>query len=288
MTVSPDIVEQVRSTCETAAAANLATPSRAGNLVRLDVAAADDVMVVADLHGHRVNFERLLRIADLDGHPRRHLIMQEVCHGGPLYPDDAGCMSHLLLEDVIRLKARYPDRFHFLISNHELAELTNFPITKANRMLNVLFRCGMRAMYGEATERVRDAYLEFIRSCPLGVQLATGVFICHSCPENVDRGGFDVEVFERQLREEDLTPSGSVFQLVWGRDFRSENAAAFARLVGADVLIHGHEPCLNGFRVPNERQIILDCCGRRACYLILPLDRPLTQAEMIEQLGHLS
>ena len=111
MTVSGEIVDQVTSTGEKAMAANLATASRRGNLITLDHGAADDVMVVADLHGHRVNFDRLLRIADLDAHPRRHLIMQEVCHGGPLYPSEAGCMSHLMLEDVMQLKAAYPDAF---------------------------------------------------------------------------------------------------------------------------------------------------------------------------------
>jgi hypothetical protein len=56
------------------------------------------------------------RLADLDRNPRRHLIMQEVCHGGPTYPD-GGCKSHRMLEDVARLKVRYPERFHFLLSN---------------------------------------------------------------------------------------------------------------------------------------------------------------------------
>lgn len=288
MTVTCEIVDRTIATCERAAAANTATTSRRGNLISLDRGVADDVMIVADLHGHRVNFERLVRIADLDAHPGRHLVMQEVCHGGPYYPSEAGCMSHLMLEDVMRLKVEFPERFHFLLSNHELAELTNFPITKANRMLNVLFRSGMRELYGAATERMRAAYIRFIATCPLAVRLETGVFICHSAPEHVDRDGFETEVFERPLTKEDLGPSGSVFQLVWGRDFRQENANAFAALVGAQVLIHGHEPCLNGFSVPNDKQIILDCCGRRACYLILPLNRTLSQAEMIDQLGHIS
>ena len=193
-----------------------------------------------------------------------------------------------MLEDVMRLKVVYPDRFHFLISNHELAEMTSFPITKANRMLNVLFRCGMLELYGPDTDRLLSAYIHFISTCPLAVHLDTGVFICHSAPENVDRNGFDTEVFDRPLTDRDFVPSGAVFELVWGRDFRQENADAFAELVGARVLIHGHEPCLHGFSVPNDKQIILDCCGRRACYLILPLDRTLSQAEMIDQLGHIS
>lgn len=288
MAVACEIVDDVITTCEKAAALNIATAARQGNVINLDQDPAGDVMIVADLHGHRVNFERLLRIADLAAHPRRHLIMQEVCHGGPLYPSGSGCMSHLMLEDVMRLKVDYPERFHYLLSNHELAEMTNYPITKANRMLNVIFRCGMRELYGSATERLRSAYIGFIATCPLAVRLETGVFISHSAPERVDRHGFAAEIFDRPLKQEDFVPSGSVFQLVWGRDFRQANADAFASLVGAKVLIQGHEPCLNGFNVPNDKQIILDCCGRRACYLILPLDRTLSQAEMIDQLGHIS
>lgn len=288
MVVPCEIVKQVHTMCEEAAVANLATASRQGNLIKLGQADADDVMIVADIHGQRVNFDHLVRIADLDVHPRRHLIMQEVCHGGPLYPNESGCMSHLLLEDVMQLKVTYPDRFHFLISNHELAEMTNFPITKANRMLNVLFRCGMLELYGSETDQLLKAYTQFLSTCPLAVRVDNGVFISHSAPENVDRNGFDTGIFDRPLKDDDLAPSGPVFELVWGRDFRQENADAFAALVKARVLIHGHEPCLSGFSVPNDKQIILDCCGRRACYLILPLDRAYSQAEMIDLIGHIS
>ena len=114
------------------------------------------------------------------------------------------------------------------------------------------------------------------------------MFISHSAPENVDRNGFDIGIFDRPLSDDDFVPSGPVFELVWGRDFRQENADAFAALVDATVLIHGHEPCLSGFSVPNDKQIILDCCGRRACYLILPLDQEYSQAEMIDLIGHIS
>ena len=57
-------------------------------------------------------------------------------------------MSHAILEDIARLKVRYPDRVHFLLGNHELAELTDYPIQKNKQMLNVLFRMGLEQMYG--------------------------------------------------------------------------------------------------------------------------------------------
>lgn len=288
MSATTAIADATISLCRQATEATLACAGRRGNVVELSADHGDELMVVADLHGNRLNLEKLLRIADLAGHPRRHLIMQEVCHGGPEYPGEGGCMSHLMLEDMARLKVEFPNRFHFLLSNHELAELADFPICKSRKMLNLLFRCGITEMYGpSAGERVRAAYMEFIASCPLAVRLSNGVFVSHSLPERCDREGFDAAIFQRPLTEMDYKPGSSVFRLVWGRDFRSANAEAFAKLVGAEVLIHGHEPCSAGFSVPNSRQVILDGCGSKACYVILPIATKLSQQQVIERISPL-
>ena len=169
MVASIDYIEGVIATYQKATKANLDTPSREGNVVVLSTEVGDDVMITADLHGNRKNFNAIKRIADLEHHPRRHLILQEVCHGGPTYPTNNGDMSHGMLEDVAKLKVAYKDRVHFLLSNHELAELTDYPILKAKKMLNLMFRLGLQEMYGPATEKVREAYSEFLRSCPLAV-----------------------------------------------------------------------------------------------------------------------
>jgi hypothetical protein len=245
-------------------------------------------MITADLHGHRLNFDRLLEIADLAGRPRRHLVVQEVCHGGPSYPG-GGCMSHLLLEDVARWKVEFPDRFHFLLSNHELAELTDYPIMKQQQVLNLHFREGLQQMYGEATDAVRQAYCKFLSTCPLGVRLVeSAALVTHSVPKQVVEQGFDASVLDRPLEAADVAYEGDAFRLMWGRDFRPENVDAFARIVGADVLITGHEPCDDGYCVPNGRQVILDCCGDNACYAVLPLDRRLTQKQIVRHIARLS
>lgn len=284
MSVPREVADDVITDCRAAAAVNHEVAGRRGSVVELDAEAGVELMVTADLHGNRLNFQRLLEIADLPAHPRRHLLMQEVCHGGPLYPSGQGCMSHLLLEDVVRLKLAYPDRFHFILSNHELAELTDYPISKNHRMLNLLFRCGLHEMYGERAERVREAYCQFLASCPLGLRLASGVFVCHSLPEQTDVLGFDTGILRRKLQPSDLAPHGPVFRMLWGRDSRPANAAAFARLVEAELLVNGHEPCSNGFAAPNPHQIILDCCGRKACYLMLPLDQSVHHAELVRRI----
>lgn len=288
MVASSETVDRVVTTFREAAGANCDTPMRDGNVVSISADVADDVMITGDLHGQRIHFNKLCRIANLESKPRRHLVLQEVCHGGPLYPSSSGCMSHLLLEDVARLKVQYPDRFHFLLSNHELAELNDFPIAKGGQMLNLQFRAGLKRMYGDAMGRIREALVEFLSTCPLSVRLASGVFACHGIPEGVDQDGFDTDVFQRRLTKDDLRPDGAAFRLVWGRDFRQENAEAFSRLVGADVLVHGHEPCAEGFATPNERQVILDCAGPNACYLIVPAGGSTTHEQITARIQRLN
>lgn len=285
MAASPTTIEATIATFQQAALLSRQAPARCGNIVSLSAEHGSEVMVTADLHGDRRNFNRILKLADLKNCPRRHLVMQEVCHGGPMYPGGHGCLSHLMLEDVARLKIEFPERFHFILSNHELAELTDFPIVKGKRMLNLLFRCGLQEMYGEAADEVRNAALEFLGSLPLAVRLSGGVFISHSVPEM--SGEFDHQIFDRPLTDADRAEGGGAFRLVWGRDYSPANAQEFAKAVGAQVLITGHEPCRDGFQVPNDRQIVLDCCGPQACYVILPIDESLCHGDVVKQIERL-
>lgn len=287
MVAPSEQIDEVISLLRSATDANRQTGTRQANIVQLGEAVADDVLIATDLHGQRLNFDELVRRADLGNHPRRHLIMQEVCHGGPTYPASPGCMSHLLLEDVALLKTTYPDRFHFILSNHELAELTDFPIMKANRMLNLAFRNGMEELYGERVEQVRQAYLNFLRTCPLAVRLESRIFISHSAPDQLARDGFDNGLFDRPLEATDFEPRGPAFRLVWGRDFSQENADLFAEIVDAEVLIHGHEPAVDGFQVPNDKQVILDCCGQRACFVLVPASGSITHGEVVSRIQRL-
>lgn len=288
--VMPDVeanADEVIALYEQAAELQRTCPLRRGSTVRIGEADADEVLVSADLHGHRENFDAITALADLDGHPRRHLVLQEVCHGGPQYRD-GGCMSHRLLESVARLVVRYPHRVHYLLSNHELAEVTDYPIMKARRMLNVVFRMGLVNAFGRDADRVRQAAVGFIRQSPLAIAIGGEVFVSHSLPERLDRGEpFDVGVFERALKPSDLVEDGAAFRVVWGRDFRPENAAAFADLVGARVLLHGHEPCAEGYRTPNDRQVILDCCCNGGYCALVPTKGPLDQAAVLKSLVRL-
>ncbi|HEY1065888.1 MAG TPA: metallophosphoesterase [Pirellulales bacterium] len=274
--------DEIRELCFAAVEANLRTPSRRGNIIDLNAASAEDVLVTADLHGHQDNFNRILERADLDRFPQRHLILQEVCHGGPTYDQYGACRSHAMLEAVVRLKVRYPERVHFLLSNHELAEQTSYPIVKDGKMLLVTFLLGLTTAYGDDAEQVHDALSAFIGSSPLGVRVGDA-FICHSAPEEMEKHDFDPVIFERPLVEADLQPGGDAFRMVWGRDYRESNALAFADRVGAGLLIHGHTPCPAGFTAPNRVQLILDCIDRPAGCVLLPSQTSLTHDEICDR-----
>lgn len=280
MTATKRVVEERLEMLKAATEANLATAARQGNLVRLAAAEGHDVMLTADLHGHQANWDRLMAAADLAAHPHRHLLLQEVCHGGPQY-EGGGDKSHLMLEAVAELKLEYPEQVHFILSNHELSELTEFPITKDGKLLALGFRLGIQQAYGDDADRMHHAYMGFISSCPIGLLLPGDVLCVHSTPESVDFEGFDASVFDRPLQITDLYEDGEVFRMVWGRDFRRENAEAFAEACGAKSFVLGHTPCPRGFNVPNEYVLILDCCNRPAAYAIAPLSPDLDQERIV-------
>jgi hypothetical protein len=287
MVASIEHIENVIQAYRKATDLNWDHPGRFGQTVTLTAEMADELMITGDLHGHRRNFNLIRRTADLGNHPRRHLLLQEVCHGGPTYPQNGGCMSHAMLEDVAKLIVQFPGQVHFILGNHELAEMTDYPIQKNQQMLNLMFRLGLQQVFGPATEKVREAYIPFLQSCPLAVRLPGGVFVSHSLPEGVDATPFDTSIFRRKIDTAEYHQRGTVFDLVWGRDYREENARAFAEQVDARVLINGHEPCPDGSNRPNSFQVILDCCSEKGSYAILPVGDELSQDDVVQRIQRL-
>ncbi len=154
-------------------------------------------------------------------------------------------------------------------------------------MLNLLFRIGLQDQYGPAVDKIREAYMPFIRTLPLAVRVEERIWISHTLPENVDKLGMDLTLFDHEIGKKDLVQDSPLFHFVWGRDFRQENADAFAQTVDADVLIHGHEPCPEGYHLPNTRQIILDSCGEKGSYVFLPVGEKFSQEDVVKRIKRL-
>ena len=266
-------------TLQRAAQAFRATPGRSGRLVVLQD--ANEILVAGDLHGHLDNFRRLMALADLANHPRRHFVVQEMIHGPFRYPL-GGDKSHQLLDVVAALKCQFPRQVHYLLGNHELAQYTNRRIGKDEDNLLELFEVGVKLAYAERADAILAAYKDIFLAAPFALRTPNRVFLSHSLPPARHLAAFDPAALERDVPlNGDMLPGGSLHSLVWGRDTSLENVTEFLRRVDADLLITGHIPCDNGFDVPNERQLILECFDTPACYCLFPANRPLTHAELV-------
>jgi hypothetical protein len=270
--------ERLLTTLHRAAQTFRTTPGRRGRLIQLD--GATEVLVAGDLHGNLENFRRLLGRADLGRHPGRHFVLQEVIHGPNYYPV-GGDKSHQLIDLIAALACQYPHRVHYLLGNHELAQVTARRISKGDVDLNQAFREGVSAAYGPQAAAIYAAYQDLWAVVPVALRTANRVLITHSLPPASRLAEFDPAALEREhSTQADLVPGGSVHMVVWGRDTRADNAAAFLARLDADLLVTGHIPCDRGFDLPNDRQLILDCVGTPASYCLFPCDRPLTHAEL--------
>ena len=285
MTEPPHDADATMQLLRRAANASLNDAHRTGSLIQLP--ASGDVLVVGDLHGNLANYEKIVGVADLARHPDRHLILHELVHDNRRREPDR-CGSFGLVERAAALKIEFPDRVHLLLGNHELAELLGIPVLTEGRMLNAFFALGLQNAYGGRQDEVRKGFKQFVRSWPIAAKTLTGVFISHSSPEMANINGMDLSFFLRPLHDEEYAKKRSVYNLLWGRDYSQQTADAFAASVGAEVLVVGHQPCPEGYRVPNTRHIILDSMHDQGCYLLLPLGEDLSQQDLVDRVSYIN
>ncbi|WP_435016154.1 metallophosphoesterase [Tundrisphaera sp. TA3] len=265
-----------------AADLNRATPGRSGSVVTLD-GNVSDVMVVGDLHGNIPAFRQVLLAADLARNPNRHLVLQELIHGPRFYPDDAGDRSHQLVDLVCALKCQHPERVHLILGNHELSELTGRPIAKGGVPLNALFRQGIGTAYGESADEVYKAYLALFATLPLAVRTPNRVFLCHTIPDPLDVERFDASIFaEENWPHDAMKRGGPVYAITWGRNTEPENVDRFAAIVDADWFVTGHQPCEEGFRQANHRQVIVDGTDPYPAFCLFPAREPVTVERLMD------
>lgn len=268
---------------EKATRANMNTPSCTGFLMELP--AEGEIMVAGDIHGNMANLRRLIKLANLQRNPHRHMVVHELVH--EMHDDADASRSYHLVEMAARMKIAFPKQFHYLPGNHEFSEAVDLEIGKNGRLLNVAFMEGLREAYGEHASRIKNAYRRFWATSPLAIRTAGRIFICHSTPRLNRMTEMSLDYLRSVQPAQVFRRNGPAFFLLWGRDYRASAADAFAERVDADIFIVGHTPCDDGMSVPNHRHVILDTTTFDGCYVVLPLDRPLTQSEVISRVKHL-
>ena len=278
--------EQLLHTVRRATKLFRSTPGRVGRVVAPE--GVEEVMVVGDLHGNIPAFRRVLEVAVLNQNPGRHLVLQELIHGPRFYPE-GGDQSHQLLDMLAALKCRYPDRVHLILGNHELSELTGRIIRKRGVVLNQTFREGISTAYGAWADAVYEAYKALFAALPLAVRTPNRVFLCHTIPNKPDLDRLDLELLKADTwPPEAMARRGTIYALTWGRDSAPEVVDRFAAMVDADWFITGHQPCAIGFRLANQRQIIIDGSNSHPAYCLFPAREPVTIEALLAHVGFLS
>ncbi len=258
--------EAVCDVLDAAAKINHEHPLRNGSVI--DLPDKGKLTISGDLHDHRENLRKIMRLAELSK-PDRHLIMQETVHSERLI--SGRDLSYRTLVEVAHLIVRYPQQVFVLQSNHELAQVNGEDIAKYGISLIEAFNDGVEYMFGEDADYVFQALDRYVRSLPLAVRCANGILAAHSLPSPTRRNSFDPMVLNRELTEDDLSsPTGSAYLLVWGRNLTQEWADDLAAVWGVKQFVLGHQPAEMGYELCGETMLILASDHEHG--VVLPID----------------
>ncbi len=276
------LIESAIDTLRQATEHNLDDPCRVGSLLRLPD--YGQVVMTGDMHGHRRNFEKLVKYAQLDSTPVRHVILHELIHEEP-ESFGAPDRSVELMLDAARWKAFFPDQIHFLQSNHELAQLQQHEITKGGRLVTEDFERGVADVLGaNRIDTVLDAINDFIASFPLAVRTPNKVFLAHSLPDANALDGFDPACVNAPPARLDLSEGGMVYQMVWGRRHTPELLDRLAAAWDVEIFVLGHQPQEMGYEVRFGRMIILASDHNHGVFLPIDCRKPYDVDALVERI----
>jgi hypothetical protein len=242
-----------------------------------------DMVIAGDIHGHRRNFERVVAYAALDKNPDRHLVLQEIIHGGP-EDEQGGCLSFELLADAVKLKIDYPDRVHFILANHDTAFINNSEVMKGGKEMNAAMRAAMRRRFGNRTKGVESAMERFLFSQPLAVRTPNRIWVSHSLPSNRMLDKFDFSIFVRNLKISDIVRPNSAYLLTWGRGHSNKTLDFIADKLDVDLFVLGHQVQETGWMSNDKNLIIIDSQHNHGHLLYIDLTRKYTIKTLTDSL----
>ncbi|MBI4581156.1 MAG: hypothetical protein HY718_15740 [Planctomycetes bacterium] len=264
MSVADSAIETLRRATEL----NLEEPLRDGSLLRFPH--YGQVVMTGDLHGHRRNFEKLVRYCQLESTPVRHVLLHEMIHAEPAGAGWVDRSVELLL-DAAQWKTFFPDQVHFLQSNHELAQLQDHEITKGGRLVTDEFQRGVAEILGfQRLDQAMEAIDAFIASFPVAARSHNGVFFAHSLPDVYQIDHFDPNCVFQPADKLDLSEGGMIYQLVWGRRHTPALLDKLAEAWNVQFFLIGHQPQEMGYAVLYNRLIILATDSDHGAFL--PVD----------------
>lgn len=258
--------------------ANYNDASRKGNLICLPD--KGQVIVTGDLHGNTRNFERICSYADLENNSDRHIIFQELIHGGR-QDEHGGCMSYNLLFDAVRYKLKFPDQVHMLMGNHDTAFISGSEIMKQGKEMNSAMKAAINNQFPENSDEICITIKCFLFSQPLAARCHNRIWISHSLPSERSFDNFDPNIINRKLKISDMIRPASVYSFTWGRNHCEKLINAAADMFDVDIFILGHQPQSEGWSRSGDNLIIIASDHTHGTMLPVCLDRSYT----IEQLS---
>jgi hypothetical protein len=174
---------------------------------------------------------------------------------------------------------------HFLLANHDLAQIHGEGIMKAGLSVCEAFTAGVKRDFGDRGDAVNIAITDFLLSLPLAIKCPNGLFFCHSLPTDGQIDNFDFTIFDRPLTGPDYARrTGPVYQLIWGRNMTPATAAKFAEKVGAKMLVTGHQPQDTGYAANGEQHLIIASDHNQGVFLPLELDQTYDMAGLLKRI----
>jgi hypothetical protein len=271
--------KRITSLLKKGAEANYSDKFRRGNCVYLP--AEGELIATGDIHGHQRNLERIIKFADLENNPGRHLLLQEIIHGGP---EDAlgGCLSYKLLFDAVEYKVKFPDRLHFIMANHDTAYINDGQVMKNGKEMNRSMRMAIDREFQERSEDIKKAITNFFISEPLAIRCANRIWLSHSLPSDRNVEKFDEEIFNRPITPEDTVQPGSAYLLTWGRGHNQQTLDKIAQALNVDIFVLGHQRQSGGYSQTGRNLLIISSDHNHGCLLPIDLSKTYTMEQLIE------
>jgi len=261
--------------------ANNADKFRRGNVIYLP--AGGSLVATGDIHGHRRNFDRIVAFADLDNNPERHIVLQEIIHGGA-EDTEGGCLSYKLLFDVVRYKLSFPDRVHIIMGNHDISFINNSDVMRGGKEMNRSMRLALEREFKQDGADITLAISQYLLSQPLAVKCENRMWLSHSLPGDRLADKFNRQVLDRPLENDDMVKPGSAYLLTWGRKHTQKTLNKMSELLGVDIFILGHQAQPEGWSRAGENLIIIASDHNHGCLLPVDAGKSYTVETLVESI----
>jgi hypothetical protein len=263
------------------AEANNSDIFREYNLVCLP--SSGSLIIAGDIHGHLRNLERIVNFADLANNPNRHVVLQEILHGGP--KDSQGdCMSYKVLFEAVRYKISFPDQVHIVMANHDTAVINNSKVMKEGKEMNRSMCQALEREFQEAYNDIQLAIRQFLFSQPLALKTENRIWVSHSLPSDNYIEKFDPGIFTRKMKINDIVRPGSVYLLTWGRQLSQNLLDKMAGILDVDYFILGHQPQTEGWSREGENLLILASDHNHGSIIEIDLAKEYTIKQLCESI----